>query len=143
MRRTGRMDVTEAVFGRRSIRQFSDEPVDAESIERLLRAAFAGPIGTRRECRYFVVVGGREKDQLIGNVLEPGLARLARALEDCQARETVAFTRSLIQPLRSAPVVIAAYMELMGWEPVGPRVPTTSPRTSVNTSAFIASNSWP
>lgn len=108
------MEATEALFGRRSIRHFSDEPVDAETIERLLRAAFAGPIGTRRECRYFVVTGGSEKEQLIREVLEPGLAHLNQALEDCQARETVAFTRSLIQPLRSAPVVIAAYMELIG-----------------------------
>jgi signal transduction histidine kinase/nitroreductase len=107
------MEVTEAISARRSIRKFSDGPVGAATIEHLLDAAFAGPIGTQRECRYFVVIGGSEKEKLIDGVLVPGLTRLMNALEDCAAQETVRYTRSLIQPLRSAPVVIAAYMELI------------------------------
>jgi two-component system sensor histidine kinase/response regulator len=108
------MDVSEALFSRRSIRQFSDRSVQQEAVEHLLRAAFAGPIGTKQECRYFVVIAGSDKQQLIDEVIQPGLERLREALEDCAARRTVDYTRSLVQPLRSAPVVIAAYMELIG-----------------------------
>ena len=107
------MDVTEAILGRRSIRKFRSDPISPDDIDHLLAAAFAGPIGTQRECRYFVVLAGEDKKALVEEVLQPGLVRLAESLEDCAARETVRYTRALLSPLRSAPVVIAAYMELI------------------------------
>jgi len=107
------MDFADVLHGRRSIRKFREDPVQEDVIERVIEAAFAAPIGTRDECRYFVVLTGKAKERLVGEVLEPGLERLATSLEDCAARDTIRYTRSLVPMLRQAPVVIAAYMELL------------------------------
>ena len=59
------MDLTEAVFGRRSIRRFRPDAVEATVVQRLIEAAFAAPIGTRDECRSFIVLTGEPKERLI------------------------------------------------------------------------------
>ncbi len=107
------MEFHDVLFGRRSIRKFREEPVPREVVERLIEAAFAAPIGTRDECRSFIVLTGEAKERLVAEVLEPGLARLAGLLDDCAARDTVRYTQALLPPLRQAPVVIAAYMDLI------------------------------
>ena len=107
------MDFADVLHGRRSIRKFQDTPVEREVIERIIEAAFAAPIGTRDECRYFVVLTGEAKDWLVDEALDPGLERLATSLQDSAARDTVRYTLTLLPLLRQAPVVIAAYMELL------------------------------
>jgi nitroreductase len=102
------MDLTQAVSGRRSIRRFRSDPVPPELVRRVIEAAFAAPVGTREECRYFLVLTGEAKARLLDEVVEPGLARLAESLQECAARDTVRYTRSLVAPLRQAPVAIAA-----------------------------------
>jgi len=107
------MNFADVLRGRRSIRKFRDDPVPRDVVGRVIDAAFAAPIGTRDECRYFVVLTAEARDRLVSEVLEPGLERLATSLEDCAARDTIRYTRSLLPMLRQAPVVIAAYMELL------------------------------
>ena len=63
------MDFADVLHGRRSIRKFQDTPVEREVIERIIEAAFAAPIGTRDECRYFVVLTGEAKDWLVDEAL--------------------------------------------------------------------------
>ena len=50
------MDVMEAIKGRRSIRQFSEKPVEREQLGRLLEAARWAPSGGNLQKWRFVVV---------------------------------------------------------------------------------------
>ncbi len=50
------MDAIDAIMTRRSIRTFTDDPVPAETVERLLRAAMAAPSAMNEQPWHFVVV---------------------------------------------------------------------------------------
>ena len=50
------MDVLEAIHTRRSIRQYKDEPLSAEQIETLLRAAMAAPSAGNAQPWHFLVI---------------------------------------------------------------------------------------
>jgi nitroreductase len=53
------MDALEAIFTRRSIRRFTDQPVANEHIETLLRAGMAAPSAGNQQAWEFVVVDDR------------------------------------------------------------------------------------
>ena len=57
------MDVLEAIFTRRSIREFTNEEVSEADLETLLRAAMAAPSAHNRQPWHFVVV--RDKALLL------------------------------------------------------------------------------
>ena len=50
------MEVYEAIFGRRSIRQFTDEPIEDATLEKLLDAARWAPNSSNRNAWRFVVI---------------------------------------------------------------------------------------
>ena len=50
----------EAIFKRRSIRKYKDEPVSDELIDKLLRAAMAAPSAGNEQPWHFVVVKDKE-----------------------------------------------------------------------------------
>jgi nitroreductase len=54
------MDPLECIMSRRSIRRFTGEPVDEATVERLLRAAMAGPSAGNQQPWRFVVLEDRE-----------------------------------------------------------------------------------
>jgi len=72
------MDAMEALMTRRSIRSYTDEPVDDETIERLLRAAMAAPSAGNQQPWHFVVVRDRETMVKITEV-HPYAAMLSHA----------------------------------------------------------------
>jgi len=51
----------ETIFARRSIRQYTDEPVTEEQIQKLLEAAMAAPSANNSQPWHFVVVQDREQ----------------------------------------------------------------------------------
>jgi nitroreductase len=53
------MEAVEAILTRRSVRAFTDEPVSAEELEVVLRAAMAAPSATNEQPWRFVVVRDR------------------------------------------------------------------------------------
>ncbi len=53
------MDALEAIFTRRSIRHFADEPVADQEIETLLRAGMAAPSAGNQQAWEFVVIDER------------------------------------------------------------------------------------
>ena len=59
------MDVMEAVKGRRSIRQFSEKPVEREQLGRLLEAARWAPSGGNLQKWRFVVVTSASQRELV------------------------------------------------------------------------------
>jgi nitroreductase len=55
------MNALDAIMSRRSVRQFSDEPVTDEQLEVVLRAAMAAPSASNGQSWRFVVVRDRER----------------------------------------------------------------------------------
>lgn len=53
------MEVLEAIFTRRSIRQFTDQPVEAEKVENLLRAAMQAPSAHNKQPWHFLIINDR------------------------------------------------------------------------------------
>ncbi len=53
-------DAMECILGRRSIRRFTDEPVDEATLDRLLHAAMAAPSAGNQQPWRFVVLDDRE-----------------------------------------------------------------------------------
>jgi nitroreductase len=76
------MDALEAIMSRRSVRQFTDQPVTDEQLDAVMRAAMAAPSASNGQSWRFVTVRDRER-----------LDRLASAT-------------TFAKPLRGAPVGI-------------------------------------
>lgn len=55
------MDALEALFTRRSIRRYTDEPVSDDDLETILEAGMNAPSANNRQPWHFVVVDDREK----------------------------------------------------------------------------------
>lgn len=53
------MEVLEAISTRRSIRQFTDQPVEEEKIEMLLRAAMQAPSAHNKQPWHFLIINDR------------------------------------------------------------------------------------
>ena len=53
------MDALDAVFTRRSVRQYTDEPVSDQAIETILRAAMQSPSAANMQPWHFVVINDR------------------------------------------------------------------------------------
>ena len=54
------MDIMHAIFHRRSIRKFTDQPVEKEKIELMLRAAMAAPSACNQQPWEYYVITGEE-----------------------------------------------------------------------------------
>jgi nitroreductase len=92
-----RMDVMQAIKGRRSIRKYRDEPVPEEALQTVLEAARWAPSWSNTQCWRLVVVRDRETKSKLADTLK-GI----KAGRPNPSNETV----------RTAPIVIAACAEL-------------------------------
>jgi nitroreductase len=72
------MDLFEALLTRRSVRDYTDEPVPEEAVERLLRAAMAAPSARNQQPWRFVVVRDRQVLTQMAKV-SPNGAMIGRA----------------------------------------------------------------
>lgn len=79
------MELHEAIYGRRSIRAYRDEPVAPAVIEELIADATQAPSSINRQAWSFVVIRGRERlarysQEALASLphqdVEPGMARL-------------------------------------------------------------------
>lgn len=57
------MDAIEAIMTRKSVRSFSNQEIDEETINALLKAAMAAPSGVNKQPWKFVVVKSKEKEK--------------------------------------------------------------------------------
>ena len=62
------MDFLDIIHTRRSIRKFTDEPVSAEDVQTLLKAAMVSPTATKSQSWRFVVIDDRNLLQEIPNI---------------------------------------------------------------------------
>lgn len=66
------MDVFEAMQGRRSVRRYTDQPVDDATLERVLEAARQAPSWANTQCWRFVVVRDPATKQRIAEATPEG-----------------------------------------------------------------------
>jgi nitroreductase len=66
------MDTIETILTRRSIRAYTDQPVPAEMIDLLLKAAMQAPSAGNQQAWQFVVVTGRPQLNALAEVLPYG-----------------------------------------------------------------------
>lgn len=85
------MEALEAIMTRRSIRAFTSQPVSAETIEKLLKAAMSAPSACNQQPWHFVVITDRQMLQAIprlhpyaGMAAQAALAVLVCADPDLQ-----------------------------------------------------------
>ena len=72
------MDVFDAIKGRRSIRQFTDEPIGKDELQKLLEAARWAPSGGNQQNWRFVVVTSPPQRELIRK-FAPGIFAMPAA----------------------------------------------------------------
>ena len=63
------MDFTEVIAARKSVRKYSDEPIDNESIMKCLEAARIAPSWANKQCWHFIVVREREKIEKLSSMI--------------------------------------------------------------------------
>jgi nitroreductase len=54
------MDALEAIFTRRSVRKFTDQPVSDDAINQILKAAMSAPSATGKKPWHFIVIKDKE-----------------------------------------------------------------------------------
>ena len=105
------MEFKDVIYGRRSVRKFSDKPVEDTVLEEIIDAALWAPSGVNLQPWYFVVIRSREKMSRFLELMEVCGERneahlMDRFKADPQvARDSIAFIKSL----GGAPVVMLAF----------------------------------
>ena len=93
--------------GRRSVREFTQAPVEDESIVRLLRAACQAPSAHNRQPWRFVVVRGAERKAALANAMAERL-RTERTADGDPAAEVEADVARARRRLTDAPIAVVA-----------------------------------
>ena len=75
--------VLENIFSRKSVRSYTDEPISAEQIEMLLRAAMAAPSGRNSQPWRFVVVTEQETKEKLAVGFNKMIAKAPVAIVVC------------------------------------------------------------
>ncbi len=95
------MELMEAIKGRRSIRKYTDEPVPAEVIDKLMEAAMWAPSGQNFQPWYFVVLTKKEDLSFLFSELGTTAFSHRKELEERfknnpeVVEETLEFTRAM------------------------------------------------
>ncbi len=99
----------ELVQARKSIRQFKDEPVPKELIEKIFnQAAFHAPSGKNRQnWKFFIVQGEKRKEYL--KYSQKSWFGIKDILEKRLKPSLYAFTERFFYTLGNAPVIVFAY----------------------------------
>jgi nitroreductase len=101
------MNVIEAIRARRSVRSYSDEPVEDEVLDQVLEAARLAPSANNRQEGRYVVVRGQETRHLLSIAAEgQGFVAEAPVLIACCAAES-SHVMSCGQPAYTVDVSIA------------------------------------
>jgi nitroreductase len=74
------MDALEAIRKRRSVRQYTDEPVDDAQLDRLLKLALLAPTGGMAQAWSFIVVREQEKRGAVAELVIRGGAEYFRTV---------------------------------------------------------------
>lgn len=103
-----RDDFYQLVEARKSIRQFKDQAVPQEVIERILNAAMHAPSGKNRQNWRFFVVQGKKRDEYL-EYSKKSWAGIKDILQQRLKPSLYEFTQRFFYTLGNAPVLVFAY----------------------------------
>ncbi len=99
-----RLGAADVLFARRTVREFTDEPVDVEAVRRAIAAAVTAPAPHHSQpWRFAVVTSAAAKTRLLDAMLEAWITDLRG---DGFTDEQIARRTSRGEPLRRAPLLI-------------------------------------
>lgn len=101
----GTVDIYDAIFGRRSVREFEDRAVDRAVLERIIEAASEAPSSKNAQPWYFHVATGRTRE-LVGQEMALSTVHLQEYLDSLPPDHMEAVER-FFATLGGAPVAIA------------------------------------
>ena len=123
------MEFKDVVFGRRSIRKYTEEPVSEEDLRYIMEAGLLAPSGVNLQPWYFVVIRSKEQMERLVNVMSGVSDKLVDGLNERFSKHPEVAQESIrfIKMLGGAPVVILAF-----------RYRTDYPKTDVTIVQSIA-----
>lgn len=102
-----KIDVTEAIKGRRSIRKFINKPVPRDLIEQILAVTIQAPSGKNRQPWRFVVIEGTKKDELVD--------LLTKVITDLKGKGTdIGSLETTVSAIKQAPVIVFVFNAFAG-----------------------------
>lgn len=108
MGQTKQQNLYDIIESRKSIRQFKDQPVPKDVLERIINAALHAPSGKNRQNWRFYVVQGKKRDEFLKYSQKSWLG-IKDILEKRLKPSLYAFTERFFYTLGNAPVIVFAY----------------------------------
>ena len=96
------------IYNRKSVRNFTDEPVKEVDLQEILKAAIYAPSGKNHQNWHFVVVKGAEKITKLAELVTAKNAELAAYLPDDKAKALRGMA-AYHTVFKKAPLVVLAY----------------------------------
>jgi nitroreductase len=100
-----RMDLTEAILTRRSIRKFKPDPVPREILEKILKLSMCAPSGMNTQPWEYVVVSGEKRDGLI-EIISTSIKFIDGRLKTLFKEKMQNIIHGFFKDLGGAPVVV-------------------------------------
>lgn len=106
------METRDAIFGRRSIRKYTDQPITMEVLEEILEAALMAPSGNNTQPWYFLAVRSDDQMARLRSIFAEISVEIKEDLEQLFPRnpEVVAETRGYLKGLGDARVCILVFL---------------------------------
>lgn len=96
----------EAIYSRRSIRKYTDEPVSRSTIEKIIDAGRVAPSAKNRQPWKYIVFGNEHKKEIL-NVMEIGLQREEKGITDLpKSRQGIPDAKNTLRIMQEAPILI-------------------------------------
>lgn len=106
------METKDAIYGRRSIRKYTDEPIELELLQEIIKAALMAPSGNNTQPWYFLAVRSEAQLEKLRHIFDEISVEIKGDLEQLFPRnpEVVAETRGFLKGLGDARVCILVFL---------------------------------
>lgn len=106
------METRDAIFGRRSIRKYSDKPISDEDLQDIIEAGLAAPSGINLQPWYFVVVKSEEKLKRLSEITGQVFGKFKPVLENRFEKnpEAIEETREFLNSMGGAKVCVLVFL---------------------------------
>lgn len=106
------METTAALFGRRSVRNYTPQPITDSDLEEILRAGAMAPSGLDLQPWYFSALKSEDARSRFLQVMSGVCEQIIPELEERYARrpEVIRDTKRFLLSLGGAPVIILAFL---------------------------------
>lgn len=106
------METRDAIFGRRSVRKYTDQPVSDEDLKDIIDGALMAPSGINLQPWYFVVVRSDEKLKELGEITGQVFNKFKPVLDKRFERnpEAIEDTKNFLNSMGGAKTVILVFL---------------------------------